>query len=407
MNRLVQLAVRMKRAPVLTTVYFRIALPLLRLQPFGSTVLGPVKGSHRSLPEALKRGRARSGVRAGSSATLAPLDPARQVRNTPPILSIPQVPRNFSSTPVHPLPETFVAEFRWGRIATSQLDVISSDDRVFDDLYPRFSDEGNPARSLVLPWLPRLRKQEGTLATIATNRAGNYYHWLNDCLTRLWLLERHGVKNYRLLVPRRMATFQAESLLAAGVSRDRWILFDNEHWLVERLLVPSLVNAPLQSSPEACRWLQDRMLAAVRPGSSSLPKRIYVSRALAQKRRLLNEHEMIPLLERRGFAVVTTESMSVARQMELFHNADVVVAPHGAGLSNSLFMRENALMIELLPWRKAKTCYFSLASALKLRYACITDAPAGGEPPLLGRRPDADFEISPERLQDGLASLGL
>ena len=41
--------------------------------------------------------------------------------------------------------------------------------------------------------------------------------------------------------------------------------------------------------------------------------------------------------------------MSVAEQVELFVYADVVVAPHGAGLTNLLFCREGTRIVEIFP----------------------------------------------------------
>jgi capsular polysaccharide biosynthesis protein len=41
--------------------------------------------------------------------------------------------------------------------------------------------------------------------------------------------------------------------------------------------------------------------------------------------------------------------MSVGQQIEKFADAEIVIAPHGAGIANIIFAPENATLIELLP----------------------------------------------------------
>jgi Glycosyltransferase 61 len=72
-------------------------------------------------------------------------------------------------------------------------------------------------------------------------------------------------------------------------------------------------------------------------------KRIYISReafALTSKRHILNEEELFSALNKVGFEKYMTEKMSIPEQIELFSNAEIVVAVHGAALSNILFSRE-------------------------------------------------------------------
>ena len=60
---------------------------------------------------------------------------------------------------------------------------------------------------------------------------------------------------------------------------------------------------------------------------------------------------------------------SMNKTMELFHRARIIVAPHGAGLSNILFCQPATILIEvLLPTRNMYPCYQQLSHALGMRY---------------------------------------
>ncbi|MBD1921548.1 glycosyltransferase family 61 protein [Microcoleus sp. FACHB-831] len=54
---------------------------------------------------------------------------------------------------------------------------------------------------------------------------------------------------------------------------------------------------------------------------------------------------MINFLKKFGFEQVTLESLSVSDQAALFSSAQVVIAPHGAGLSNVVFCNRGTKVI--------------------------------------------------------------
>jgi capsular polysaccharide biosynthesis protein len=71
--------------------------------------------------------------------------------------------------------------------------------------------------------------------------------------------------------------------------------------------------------------------------SNSKYRRIYLSRANARYRKVVNDLEFISFLEKYGFSCCSNRNLSFVDQVELFRNVEVVIAPHGAGLSNLVF----------------------------------------------------------------------
>ena len=75
-------------------------------------------------------------------------------------------------------------------------------------------------------------------------------------------------------------------------------------------------------------------------------RRLLVSRADVNARRVLNEDEVFGRLEPHGFERVTPGRLPLAEQVALFSQAQIVVGTHGAGLANIVFMPEGGSVIE-------------------------------------------------------------
>ena len=85
---------------------------------------------------------------------------------------------------------------------------------------------------------------------------------------------------------------------------------------------------------------------------------------------------MIEVLRAFNFRIVRTEDYSFAEQVRLAAGARYLVSNHGAGLTNILFMRPGSSVLELRHATDCiNNCYFTLASALNLKYFYQTCQP--------------------------------
>ena len=147
--------------------------------------------------------------------------------------------------------------------------------------------------------------------------------------------------------------------------------------------------------------------ALVRLGDTSPddagPRRLYVTREGAGTRRLLNEEALAGMLGSEfGFERVRNESLSLAEQAALYRNAEIVLGPHGAGLTNVVFARKPRALIEL--YHSFPQPFFAtLAGALDLKYAAIEGSadPATAAP----GSDEADFTVEMERVRTAIARL--
>lgn len=210
------------------------------------------------------------------------------------------------------------------------------------------------------------RSRGGTALLLGTTNSDNYYHWLLDCLPRWKILEAANFRDYDfVLLSRRPCRFQDETLDRLNVpAAKRLRCSKNFVHRFERLVVPAMPFPVEEVSGWACAWVRSLF-----PQTASGPKKIYLSRRGAARRRFDNEAELQMALEARGFVSIQPETLTVAEQAKLLSSARCVVAPHGAALTNLVFAPPGALLLELFHPQHKNRCYVNLAAACGHRYA--------------------------------------
>lgn len=201
---------------------------------------------------------------------------------------------------------------------------------------------------------------------ISDSWSNGYFHWLLDCLPRLILSEDSGL-NLPLILPSFLKDkdYVSESLSLLGKTNYQF-LKKNKWYFIKSLSFPVHLATTGNYNDDIIKKLRNR----ITPGDRQIPGlKIYISRSKAFIRLIANEAEIIPVLSKMGFEIIFCEDMSFAEQVQLLSKAKYLVSNHGAGLSNMLFMAPQSSVLEL---RKINddhnNCYFSLASALDLKY---------------------------------------
>ncbi|KAJ3686030.1 hypothetical protein LUZ61_015194 [Rhynchospora tenuis] len=101
------------------------------------------------------------------------------------------------------------------------------------------------------------------------------------------------------------------------------------------------------------------------------PRMLIISRTGTRK--LLNQKEVAAMAEDLGFDVIIKEATpELASYAELVNSCDVLLAVHGAGLTNQIFLPTEAVLVQIVPWGKmdwmATNFYGQPARDMKLRY---------------------------------------
>jgi hypothetical protein len=245
-----------------------------------------------------------------------------------------------------------------------------------------------PTRRLPRAALGDGRRRIGIYGRVAVldlrgRSAENYFHWLVDALANRWLFRQAGFDEDAVdayLMPSAGAPWQRESLELAGIDAARVVsLADVDRVDADEFVLPVRTFG----SRRVPAWIVQALRDARPPEKAWVDgtgRRLYVSRGVTSRRRLANEADVVAHLSRRDFEVVTMDGLSVREQRALFASAAVVVAPHGAALTNLVWAAPGCSVIELVPLARPNLAFFHLAvqaGAVHHTLVCAPD-PAGG-----------------------------
>jgi capsular polysaccharide biosynthesis protein len=273
---------------------------------------------------------------------------------------------------------TYVVTVPRGRVAGYYGSVIAPGDCLLADVSFGFVDDERHhpiRRQLKLGPVERL---EGTAATVAFGHADAYFHWLFDVLPRLEILRLAGWEEHRwdhLVVNGSGAGYERETLHRFDVPADKVRQLDEHgHILADQLVVPSTVGISGIIPPWACELLRSRLLPAQRPDIT--PLRLYISRSDTEQRRVDDEDRLVAMLDTLGFTCLTLSGRPLDEQIDLFSRAEVVVGPHGGGLSNLVWCRPGTAVVELYANDYVNPVFWGLSENLQIRHHHVIGHPA-------------------------------
>lgn len=172
---------------------------------------------------------------------------------------------------------------------------------------------------------------------------GDLFDWLFGGVARLWGLEQQArAAGLPVIVPEGLDDERRGLLESLGVGAERLRpLPEDRTFQCRDLYVPSLPIVGDWISPLAVQFLR-RRLSAIVPAPDRAGRRLYLSRTGLSSRRVANETELLPLLLRHGFEVVTREGLTLTHQIELFHGAQAIVAFDDEVLANLVVSPQGA-----------------------------------------------------------------
>lgn len=190
-----------------------------------------------------------------------------------------------------------------------------------------------------------------------------YFHWFTDALTRLEASKLID-NNRTIILPTHFSKYKyiKESLEIL----DCKYLFFEEKLKVSDLLLISHTASTGNYNKKIINDLRTKFLdfTIAEPN-----RKIYISRAKANKRKIINEDEIIDLLKKYNYEIHFFEDYSFAKQLRIMNETKYLIGLHGAGLTNMLFMQQGGSILELRNENDChNNCYFSLSSDLGHKY---------------------------------------
>jgi capsular polysaccharide biosynthesis protein len=233
----------------------------------------------------------------------------------------------------------------------------------------------------------------------------NYGHWITEVLPKVAIVADHfDIRRLKFIVTRHrflrpswpMRKIYLDTLAALGVKRNQIVSMSREAVEVERLLYPlPMAEHPMTKAPrtiEILEGIRDRLITR-----GDAPRRLYVSRAKARTRRLLNEAQILRSLRDFGVTTVYPERLSFAGQVRLFAQAELVIGNCGANLTNAVFSPRGVKIFALTTEMMKDDFFWDLANLKAGKYFSLHGKAVAANPDI-----GSDFEINPVQFRDFL-----
>lgn len=251
--------------------------------------------------------------------------------------------------------------------------VLTDADAVVTDISADFRGDRDRWPSFVrLQRFPAASQVEDAVSLVTGGGgATNYAHWLYDVLPYYHLLDEAGLVADRshFLVPPLDREFKVVTLRRLGIDPDRCI----------EIRGPTLIEAGRLAASSGHRshhgrvepWVPQFLRSAFLGEGGQTGRRLYVNRRDTRIRRVLNEAELESALAARGFTSISASDYDFQEKVDLYSSADVIVAPHGAGLANVAFCSPGTLVFEIQGDDWSDPWYGDAARAVNLNYTVI------------------------------------
>lgn len=273
-------------------------------------------------------------------------------------------------------PETFVAIIPNGKAWIYKLSfvVITSNNQLLQEVSRR--DKHPEELVMSFPKKPPIFKIDGTVAIILGFQ--NYFTWMCHVLPCIQLLRQGGIDMEsvdKFAIHTSHKSYQVETLKLLDIPTDKIISIkekEHPHIQAQSLIVPSPIIArntnELRVTKWGCQFLRNEFLNEKILAKSSDSLRIYISRKKAKLRQVINEVQVMEFLQKFGFKSVVLESLPVLEQVALLAKAEVVISPHGAGLTNIMFCAPGTKVIEIFSPSYVIRTYWVISNHCHLNY---------------------------------------
>jgi len=204
----------------------------------------------------------------------------------------------------------------------------------------------------------RRRFLKGDYYSLLSLWSSHYFHWFHDVMPRLHTALVHLPKGIKFLINEDIKEYQEFSLRAYGIHKDNLVVQPSRiSSKIERLWFATPLGHSGLTSGKVLKAVAAKIKNHFRlelPEVDS--KKLYISRKYAASRHIENEEELFPIFKENGIKVINCENMPFLHQVAGFSSADLVIGPHGAGLTNSIFCPMESQVIEIAP-KIVPSCY--------------------------------------------------
>ena len=212
-------------------------------------------------------------------------------------------------------------------------------------------------------------KLEGNSLYLDSVWASSYFHFISETLGKCYIASLFdSLKKFdAIILPSNKFPYIREWFDILGI-QDKLLETDtlSPYIIADNLYAPSFTQHCGWFSNELISYIRGNLFRPTQQLSKHSGRKIYISRT--GTRRVLNEHTLLDTLFEFGFEIHNLENYSQFQQALIFSQASIIVAPHGAGLTNLIYCQPNTRVFEFFGADYKNICYFSICDIMNLNY---------------------------------------
>ncbi len=249
--------------------------------------------------------------------------------------------------------------------------LINDEYKSFNELYTRDTYQDNAhffKKEFFKNFLNNLNnfKEFKNLTVLGSSAGNNYYSNLLQFLPRIFFLKE---KNLKIAIHRNSSKKYREFIkliLDNKKIKFSFIYLDDGFYKFTNCKIPQFLNLDKNIKILKALLIPKKL--------RSEDKKIYVTREDSSYRKIVNEADLVPILRSKGYKVINPQLYKIDEQIQIFSQADKIIAPHGSNLSNIIFCKPGTKIFEIGPrfeneFEKVfENRYKNLAKINKLEY---------------------------------------
>ena len=222
---------------------------------------------------------------------------------------------------------------------------ITENNKTFSSLFTR--DINNTSHFYSQKFFDSFKENKKSLKNfkdiyiLGSNAGNNYYSNLIQFLPRIFFNKK---TNLKLAIHRNSSNKYRnfiESILRSLNIEFTFVFLDDDFYYFSDSEFPQFIN--INHSIEILKnFLNPKT-------NVELSKKIYVTREDSNYRKIINEGDVVTLLRKKGYKVINPHLYEIEDQIEIFSNAEKIIAPHGSNLANIIFCKPGTEIFEITP----------------------------------------------------------
>ena len=222
------------------------------------------------------------------------------------------------------------------------------------------------------------KKINGTILNLLQgSSAENYFHFMFDILPKLWMVNsKIKFEDIDYFLLNKKIDWQIKILKIIGINSDK-ILSAKQYRHVEAAKIISVthpwyvegyIQEQVYSVPSWIIYELRKNFLNKNVQKKNL--KIFLDRSDSKflHCKIMNNSKLINFLEKRNFQIIKPEKLSLNEQIDIFNNAQIIIAGHGAALTNIVFCEKNTNIIEFIPSSHPSRKCERISKILNLNY---------------------------------------